>query len=394
MPFDESHWSACRKLMALNPAIANLNAGTLSPTPLPIIERCSELRKMQADNPSDFLWRQTPPLIDRSREALAKYLNCHTRDLLLLPNVTNALNAVIRSIDLPAGSEILTTNHEYGAILNAWKVRAEEKCWTIRTFEIPHLSDNPADYVGALAAAVGPQTRVLFFSHVACTTGLLLPAQELCDEARKHDLLTVIDGAHAPGGTPVDLTTINADFYGANLHKWVMCPAGAGFLHVQSKHHRALNPAVISWGYPYDFAKADEPSGAGGSKFHFSLEYQGVSDRVPQMVVPEVLSFRESLGGEGGIHARVRDLGDYALDTIGKILRPAIPRHVDRRGPLVSFEFPPCDPVATRNRLYHQFQVECPITQAGVRFFLRISTAWFNSTYEIDRLGEAIGALT
>jgi len=395
MLMDETHWVACRKLVALDERIINLNAGTLSPTPLPLIERANQLRTMQASNPSDFFWRQTEPLIDRSRAALANYLNCNAADLLLLPNVTNAINIVINSLDLAAGSEILTTNHEYGAILNVWKVRAKEKGWTLRTFDLPDMSEDPMDHVRAMRGAVSPQTRVLFFSHVVFTTGLTLPAVELCKAARESNLLTVIDGAHAPGGTTVNLADIAPDFYGANLHKWLMCPAGAGFLFANRKHHRIMKPVVTSWGYPYDFDHAYENSGAGGSKIQWSLEYQGVSDRTPQMVVPEALDFRTFLGGEKAIFNRVRRLGDYALEHIGRICNPTIPRNHALRGPIISFAFPEppgskCDPIAARDRLYTEHRIECPITQVGDRSFLRVSTAWFNTFAEIDALGAAL----
>lgn len=387
---DNQFWSAQRKRIAHRDDIINLNAGTLSPTPLEVLDRCNELRRMQAENPSDFFWRQTERLIDDARSALSDYLHCNPRDLLLLPNVTNALNIAIGSLDLPEKSEILTTQHEYGAILNVWKVHAANKGWTIRTFEIPDQSNDPADYVRALEKAIGPTTRVLFFSHVAFTTGLLLPAKALCEAARASGITTVVDGAHAPGGTNVDLGDINADFYGANLHKWFMAPAGAGFLCARQEYHQTMKPVVVSWGYPYDFAKAYEPSGTGGSRFHWSFEYQGVLDRTPQMVAPEVIAFRKSLGGENAIYDRVRGLGNYALDTIGKILKPSIPRDSAFRGPIVSFEFPKCDPVAARNRFYEQFHIECPVSLVGERFFLRVSTAWFNTHEEINRLGEAL----
>lgn len=376
--------------MARNLEITNLNAGTLSPTALPVLKRCDALRRMQAENPSDFFWRQTKPLIDASRESLAGYLNCLPRDLILLPNVTNALNIAIASLDLPAGSEILFPDHEYGAILNAWKRRAQENGWTLRSFELPYLAEEPAEYVRAFKAAISPQTRVLFFSHVTYTTGLVLPAEELCDAARLHGLLTVVDGAHAPGGVPVDLSQVDADFYGANLHKWVMCPCSAGFLFANRRHPSRMKPIVTSWGYPYDPGKAYEPSDQGGSIFQWSLEYQGVSDRTPQMVVPEVLAFRQSIGGEEAIHDRVRQIGDYALDILGKLLPPSIPRDYARRGPIVSFAFPACDPVAIRDRFYADFRIECPVTVVGERCFLRVSTAWFNTPGEIDRLHEAV----
>src|SRR4051794_4193728 len=115
-------WPALRELIARQPKTINLNAGTVSPTPLSILEAVTELRRRQAGNPSDFIWRQAPPLTRAGRAALAEYLNCLPAQLVLLPNITFAMNIIVSSLgpQLPTGSEILTTDHEYGAMMNCW----------------------------------------------------------------------------------------------------------------------------------------------------------------------------------------------------------------------------------------------------------------------------------
>src|SRR5437016_13414180 len=87
-------WNEQRKRVAMTPGTINLNAGTLSPTPIPILQSVAALRQRLAANPSDFLWRQTAPLIDAARAGLAAYLHCEPADLLLLPNITHAINIV------------------------------------------------------------------------------------------------------------------------------------------------------------------------------------------------------------------------------------------------------------------------------------------------------------
>src|SRR5437773_437991 len=113
---DEDFWRRARGQMMLDAGSINLNAGTLSPTPIPVFEAVTDLRRRQAANPSDFHWRQVPPLLHRSRSRLAKYLNVRDADLVLLPNVTYAVNIVLGSLKLETGGEILTTDHEYGAM--------------------------------------------------------------------------------------------------------------------------------------------------------------------------------------------------------------------------------------------------------------------------------------
>src|SRR5207253_5855356 len=84
---------------------------------------------------------------------------------------------------------------------------------TLRTFPLPVHAEDPAEIVAAFRAALSERTRLLFFSHVLSPTGLVLPAREICAEAKARGVLTVVDGAHAPALVPVDLDALGCDFY-------------------------------------------------------------------------------------------------------------------------------------------------------------------------------------
>jgi isopenicillin-N epimerase len=386
-----SFWQRQRKHVLMTPGTINFNAGTMSPTPIRVMAAADRLRRMQAANPSDFLWRQTPVLLAPSRARLAKYLNCKTQNLLLLPNVTWGMNLAATSLDLPAGSEILTTDHEYGAMVMAWQRLAKARRWKVRHVEIPYKTENPADIVEAIAAGFTRRTRVLFFSHVTSTTGLVLPARRLCAVARRHGAISVIDGAHAPGMVPVDVSRIDADFYGANCHKWMMAPACAGFLHVKHALRPLVQPAITSWGWGYDPKKLDEPINVGTTRWQNSLEFHGCADRTPQMVLGETLDFRKSLGGDEAVFARCRELSNYAREKLSACgMIPVTPANPALSGALMAFEFPSAKQVLPDQWLWNTHRIECPVTRAAGRAFLRVSTAWFNTHAEIERLAEVL----
>ena len=394
---DESFWRAKRELVAREPRKVNLNAGTLSPTPLPVLEAVGRLRMMQASDPSNFLWRESIPLVERARARLAEYLNCSSNDLLLLPNATLAINVIASSLPLPYGAEILTTDHEYGAMMYCWRRAAEGKGWRVRQVELPYRTEDPEEIVAALRAGITGETRAIYFSHVTTTTGLVLPAAAIARLARERGLTCIIDGAHGPGMVPVNLGAIDADFYTANCHKWMMAPAGAGFLHVAPRARAMLAPLVTSWGFEYDRAQPDAPSRFfPGTNWQANFEFHGTSDRCPQMAIPDALDFRESLGGDDSIRARSRELVAYArrrrrLSACG--FAPATPENAQLSGALLALDFPCDDVVAARDRLYHEHDIECPVTSGAGRTFLRVSCAWFNSTEEIDRFADAVGRL-
>ena len=393
----ESFWRTKRELVALPAGKVNLNAGTLSPTPLPVLAAVNRLRGQMARDPSDFLWRRTGPLIERARQRVAAYVNCDARDLLLLPNATYAINVVVNSLQsrLPRGVEILTTDHEYGSMMFLWR-RAAERCgWTVRQVTLPFQAEDPEEIVEAFRGAISDATKVLYFSHGTTTTGLVLPARQLCALARERGLMSIVDGAHAPGMVPLDLREIGADFYAANCHKWMMAPAGAGFLHVAPQHKASLASLVTSWGFEYDRSNPEAPSVIDATCWQYDHEFHGTLDRCPQMVLPEALGFREDLGGDDAIRARVREIATYARERLAAAcgLTPVTPTNESLSGAIVAFDYPCDDPVKVRDRLYHEHGIECPVSTANGRTFLRVSCAWFVTLEEIDRLADAVVAM-
>lgn len=392
----------------LDPTVTQLNAGTCSPTPRRVFDRVSELRRKQAESPTEFQWRDAWELLRQSRTALGGYLNANARDIALVENVTVALNIAAQSIELPPGSKILTSDHEYGSITTLWNRLAEARGWTVETVLLPRWISKPQEIVDAFARHITSSARVMAFSHVSSPTGLIFPAQELCELAREHKLITVIDGAHAPGQVDVDLTKLDADYYTANCHKWMMAPASVGFLHASPRVKLKTRSLVSSWGHGYKHEQADEDAFPGTTRWQYDLEFHGTEDRSTHMVLDEVVKFRNEIGGNPAVQARVRELTTHLRARAGELgLRAFLP-HDDRLvGTMTTFILPeefqqgggfiaaPTDSPAQRlqKKLWADHKIECPVTFAAGLVFLRVSTAWFNNMDEVDRLCAALKPL-
>jgi isopenicillin-N epimerase len=360
-----------------------------------VVEAAERMRRDLNAQPSNFYWRALQPLLESSRESLAAYLHTRPDELLLLPNVTYAINLVVSSLSLLRGTEILLTDHDYGAMSLTLQRWTELRDWNLRSMELPfHPGITPDELFSAIRNAITPATRVLFLYHVTSPTGIRLPLKEICAYAREHDILTIVDGAHAPGAIPVNLAEIGADFYAANLHKWLMCPVSGGFLHV-SRHRRTdLRALITSWGWGYTRPEAFDPSPLGGQRWQADLEFHGTTDRIPQLVIPHALQLREQLGGDAAIQAHMQHLANHARKVIP--LPCATAQHPDLASPLLVFDFPlpnGTDCNTLRDRLYHEHHIECPLTQAAGKTYLRVSTAIFNTESDIDSLASAVRKL-
>jgi hypothetical protein len=206
-----------RELFLLDPEIVFLNHGSFGACPRPVFAEYQRLQLELEREPVEFLGlkRRFPELIGAARERLAAYVGASGSDLVLVPNAKTAVNTVARSLDLQPGDEIVATTHEYGGNDLLWRYTCER-----RGARYVEVNTTPASAVDQLLGAVTPRTRALFFSHISPPTALRFPAEELCAQAREAGVLSIVDGAHAPGQIGLDLASLGADFYAGNCHKW------------------------------------------------------------------------------------------------------------------------------------------------------------------------------
>jgi isopenicillin-N epimerase len=387
-------WSAERAAMLLDPHVANLNTGSFGPLPRVVFDRATELRRRLAEEPMDFLLRGAPSLLWEARERLARFVGGNPKRLVFTANVTASVNLVASSLRLSEPGEVLLTDHEYGAMHWCWERAARRLGLSLRTFALPTRSEDPGEILSAAAAAMNEHTRLFFFSHVLSPTGLVLPARELCLEAKRRGILTMIDGAHAPGFVPVNLGEIGCDFYGANCHKWLLCPTGTGFLHFGPGSIDRVQPLQVSWGWYAAGAAPDERDEYGATPRIRRLEFEGTRDVCPWLTVPAGIDFQAGIGF-GRIGSRMRELVRHTRARLTGLagLTPATPENPSLSGAMTAFELPAgIDPVKLREGLWEE-RIELPVIERPDRLLIRTSTHFYNTEEEVDRLSGVLPGL-
>jgi isopenicillin-N epimerase len=385
-------WSHARSQMLLDPSVANLNTGSFGPLPRVVFDKVTALRQRLAEEPMDFLLRQAPPLLWEARERLAAFVGADPLRLAFTANVTASINTVAAALRLAAPGEILLTDHEYGAMHWCWERAAQRHGLTLRTFPLPVMARTAGEIVQAFRDALSVRTRLLFFSHVLSPTGLVLPAREICAEARRRGVLTVIDGAHAPAIIPLDLASLGCDFYGGNCHKWLLAPTGAGFLALGPGSEGRVQPLQVSWGWHYDRSRPDERDEFGSTPRLRGYEFEGTRDPCAWLAVPSAIDFQANLGWEN-IRGRIRELTAYVRKRLARLpgLKLATPVHPELHGPMTAFQLPAeTDPVALRRHLWECYRVEAPIVERPDCLLIRVSTHFYNTEREVDQLAEAL----
>ncbi len=378
--------------MLLDASVANLNTGSFGPLPRVVFDRVTGLRRRLAEEPMDFLVRQAPPLLWQARERLAGFIGAGPHRLIFTANVTAGVNTVAAGLRLAGPGEILLTDHEYGAMHWCWERAAQRQGLTLRTFRLPALPQTPGEVIEAFRGAFSERTRVLFFSHVLSPTGLVLPAQEICAEARRRGILTVIDGAHALAMIGLNLSTLGCELYLGNCHKWLLGPTGAGFLYLGPGSEERLQPLQVSWGWHYDRTRADLPDEFGSTPRLRSFEFEGTRDPCPWLAVPSAIDFQEGWGWQK-IRDRIAELGAYVRNRLSKLagLRPATPSEPALHGGMTAFWLPDgIDVEAIRRGLWERHRIEAPIIERPGGWLIRVSTHFYNTEEEIDRLAGAL----
>ena len=373
-----------KELYLLDPDVVFLNHGSFGATPRPVFEKYQWWQRELERQPVEFLGRRFAELMREARAALALHVHTDADNLVYVSNVTTGLNSVARSLPLKPGDEVLTTDHEYGALDRTWQFLCHKTGAVYTVQRIPVPVTTAEDFIERFWSGVTPRTRVVFLSHITSPTALTFPIEEICRRARSAGIISVIDGAHALGQIPLDLEEISADFYSSNLHKWLSCPKGSGFLYACPKMQNMVEPLVVSWGY-----QSEKPS---ASRFIDEQEWTGTRDISAYLSVPAAIGFQVEHNWDD-VRLRCHALARYAREQITALtgLAPLSPDSAAWYMQMVTVPLPSCDAAQLKARLYDEFRIEVPIVVWHDRPHLRVSIQAYNSREDVERL---IAALT
>lgn len=373
-----------RDLFLINPEVTFLNHGSFGACPLPVFEEYQRWQRELEWQPVEFFARRMEGLMQTAREALGAYVGANPDHLVFVSNATSGVNVVARSLQLAAGDEILATDHEYGACTFAWQYVCEKVGARYIQHPIPLPLPSAEEIVESLWSAVTPRTKLIFISHITSPTGLILPIEPIIRQARENGILTLVDGAHAPGHVPLDLANLGADFYTGNCHKWLCAPKGAAFLYARPEHHSWLYPLTISWGM-----MNPEPNLVNRHQF------QGTLDLAPYLSVPKAIEFQQEHHWDQ-VRARCHEMAREMRTAFADLFQtePIVPDSPAAFGQMIAALLPASwtADMATeaKNRLYDTYKIEIPFTLWNERVLLRASFQGYNTEADREHLVSAL----
>ena len=368
----------------LRPDIHFLNFGSFGATPKPVFEKYQDWQRVLEAEPVQFIAFDGYEYLAESRTVLAKFLNCADKDdLVYVTNPSFAVNMIAKSFPLAEGDEILATDIEYGACDRTWDYYCNKKGATYRRQKINLPITTKEAFIEDFFKGCNEKTKAIFISHITSATGLILPAEEICAIAKEKGLITIVDGAHVPAHIPLDLSTIQADFYTGACHKWMMAPKGCSFLYAAKSVQHICDPMIVSWGY-----KAAKPSHSPFLDYHQMI---GTRDFSAFLTVGACIDFMAQHNWKGisaKCHQMVLDNAPRFFDLLKST--PISPLNNEWIGQMISIPIQTPDPEKLQRSLFLDYKIEVPIMRQGNDVYLRYSINAFNTKENLDALYNAI----
>ena len=376
---------------SLDPAVTYLNHGTVGATPRRVLAEQSRLREEMERQPSRFMLREVAPMAagrcaspSRMRAAaaqIAAFVGSRAEDLVFVDNATAGANAVLGSLELREGDEVLLSDHLYGAVALAARHAARRARAQITTFSLPYPRFHADAAVANLIGAITPRTRLAVLDHVTSESALVLPLAAMAQACRQRGVTVLADGAHAPGAIPLDVPSLGVDWYTANLHKWAWAPRSSGFLWASRERQEGLHPPVISWGLDQGYTR--------------EFDWVGTRDPTPWLAAPAGVQFLHELG-----LARVQrwnhELAWHAGQWLCDRWRTELGTNEAATGSMITVPLPrrlggsPEEAARLRDALLFEDGIEVQLHAWGGTLWLRLSAQVYVEMADVERLEAAV----
>ena len=379
------------KLWPLDPQTVFLNHGSFGACPHKVLDKQHECRQRLECQPVRFLVRDMEELFDRSRTAVARFVNAVPEDLVFVQNATTGVNTVFRSLNFMPGDEILYTNHIYGACKRLLEFIAERTGAKLVEAYYNFPIESPDVIVQAILEKVTPHTRIALIDHITSATALIHPVETIVKELNHRGVDTMIDGAHALGSIPLDLGKIGAAYYTANCHKWLCSPKSVAILHIRGDKQKGIVPVVVSH------------AGYNAEPFAERFFWPGTYDPTAAICVSDAIEYMASLipGGWPAIMKRNHNLCIEARDLICNMLEIAKPCPDSMIASMATLPLSPLDVAVPldyksfdqlQERLFRDYSIEIPVWNwsSPTSRLVRIAVQLYNSLDQYRYFGDSL----
>ena len=374
---DDEFWFRVQQAFTVDRSLINLNNGGVSPSPEFVQAAMKKHLDFSNQAPVYNMWRILEPRREGVRQRLARMFEVDTEEIALTRNASESLQTCQFGIDLKAGDEVLTTDQDYGRMINTFKQRERREGIVLKQFSIPVPAENDEEIVELFEKKITPKTKMILMCHIINITGQILPVKKVVQMAREKGIPVVVDGAHAFAHFSFKHADLDCDYYTTSLHKWLYAPHGTGMLYVRKEKIKDLWPLMA----------ASEAQDEDIRKF----EEIGTHPAANYLAIGEAITFHEGIGDERK-EARLKYLNDTWIDQI--IDDEKVKLHTSRNPKyacgIATVEIKGIEPNDLNSRLWAKHRIiTTPINHPQFKG-IRVTPNVYTTLEEIGRFADAM----
>ncbi len=358
----------------------SVNHGSFGAAPRVVLAAQQAWRQRMEAQPGRFFTQVLPDALRHAADRLGAFIGADGQNIAFVDNATTGCNAVLRSLTLRPGDEVVVLTHGYGAVRNTVRFVTQRARARMVDAEIPFPRPDADAIVANLQAALSPHTRLAVLDHVTSASALVLPVKRMVAACHAAGVPVLVDGAHAPAQVALDLRIIGADWYAGNCHKWLCAPKGSAFLWAAPEMQQELHPVTISHGF--------------GGGFLHEFDWTGTRDPSPYLSVDTAIDFHTRLG-DATLRARNIALAAEASALLARRLNTETGSDGVLAGAMGIVRLPVgVDPTtarvaALRERLMDA-GTDAPVHALAGTMWLRISAFAYNEIEDYERLANLV----
>jgi selenocysteine lyase/cysteine desulfurase len=374
---DEELWARMSQAYTVSPNIMNLNNGGVSPQPKVVQDAVDRYYHLSNEAPTYYMWQ----ILDRGREAvrrkLADLAGVSSDEIAINRNATESLATVTWGLTLAKGDEIIMTKQDYPNMIQAWKQKEMRDGIKIKwlSFELPVEDDD--QIVKTFIDATTPKTKVWHITHMINWTGQIMPVKKLCAEARKRNIISIVDGAHTFAHMDFKIKDFDPDYFGTSLHKWLCAPFGTGMLYVRKENISGLWPLFPN----------DKPQSGDIRKF----ENLGTRSFAPEQAIGQAIDFQNAIGSKRK-EERLRYLKNYWAEKvkINSRVKLNVSLKPEYSCALGNFSVDGMEPETIAAKLMSEHQIHTVSIKWENISGVRVTPHVYTTTKDLDRFVDAV----
>ncbi|TGC10914.1 cysteine desulfurase [Methanolobus halotolerans] len=220
------------------------NAATTQ-TPVPAVRAMEEYFFRYAGNHgrgAHRLARETTDHYEDARESVAHFLKTDAKRTVFTGNATESINIVSRGFPWEDGDHVVVTLVEHHSNLLPWmRLKDEGVNITIVRPDITGVVD-PED----VRSAINDRTRLIAVNHISNVFGSRQDITKIIRSAHREDVRVLVDGSQSAGHVPLDINSMDPDFFATPGHKGLLGPQGTGILYI--KEPDMIEPMFVGGG--------------------------------------------------------------------------------------------------------------------------------------------------